>query len=123
MQCLTFLQTLLTMEAMAEYTDAARARVAAGNTGYQNVLIEAEKIEELLSTGTLVIESAPVPAHLTEAVRRFSSRIRTRIEAGETVLKETLAEVEVVQRHLDAGKLRIEPVSIPAAALGSRAWN
>jgi hypothetical protein len=117
MQCLPFLQTLLTMEAMAEYTDAARARVAAGDTEHQNVLIEAEKIEELLSTGTLVIEPAPVPAHLTEAVRRFSSRIRARIEAGgETVLKETLAEVEVVQRHLDAGKLRIEPARIPAAA-------
>ena len=116
MQCLTFLQTLLTMEAMAEYTDAARARVAAGDTGYQSVLVEAEKIEELLSTGTLVIEPAPVPAHLAEAVRRFSSRIRARIEAGETVLKETLTEVEAVQRHLDAGKLRIEPVGIPAAA-------
>lgn len=117
MQCLSFLQTLLTMEAMAEYTDAARARVAAGDTEHQNVvLIEAEKIEELLSTGTLVIEPAPVPAHLTEAVRAFSSRIRARIEAGETVLKETLAEVEAVQRHLDAGKLRIEPARIPAAA-------
>ena len=116
MQCLPFLQTLLTMEAMAEYTDAARARVAAGDTEHQNLLIEAEKIEELLSTGTLVIEPAPVPAHLTEAVRRFSSRIRTRIEAGETVLKETLAEVEAVQRHLEAGKLRIEPARIPAAA-------
>ena len=53
MQCLPFLQTLLTMEAMAEYTDAARARVAAGDTGYQSALIEAEKLEELLSTGTL----------------------------------------------------------------------
>lgn len=116
MQCLSFLQTLLTMEAMAEYTDAARARVAAGDTEHQNVLIEAEKIEELLSTGTLVIEPAPVPAHLMEAVRRFSSRIRARIEVGETVLKETLAEVEAVQRHLDAGKLRIEPADIPAAA-------
>jgi len=116
MQCLPFLQTLLTMEAMAEYTDAARARVAAGDTEHQNVLIEAEKIEELLSTGTLVIEPAPVPVHLTEAVRRFSSRIRARIEAGETVLKETLAEVEAVQRHLDAGKLHIEPARIPAAA-------
>lgn len=116
MQCLPFLQALLTMEAMAEYTDAARARVAAGDTEHQNVLIEAEKIEELLSTGTLVIEPAPVPAHLTEAVRAFSSRIRARIEAGETVLKETLAEVEAVQRHLDAGKLRIEPARIPAAA-------
>ena len=94
MQCLPFLQTLLTMEAMAEYTDAARARVAAGDTEHQNVLIEAEKIEELLSTGTL----------------------RARIEAGETVLKETLTEVEAVQRHLDAGKLRIEPARIPAAA-------
>ena len=116
MQCLPFLQTLLTMEAMAEYTDAARAHVAAGDTGYQSVLIEAEKLEELLSTGTLVIEPAPVPAHLTEAVRRFSNRIRARIEAGETVLKEPLTEVEAVQRHLDAGKLRIEPVGIPAAA-------
>ena len=116
MQCLPFLQTLLAMEAMAEYTAAARARVAAGDTGYQSVLIEAEKIEELLSTGTLVIEPAPVPAHLTDAVRAFSSRIRARIEAGETVLKETLIEVEAVQRHLDAGKLRIEPVGIPAAA-------
>ena len=116
MQCLPFLQTLLTMEAMAEYTDAARARVAAGDTEHQNVLIEAEKIEETLSTGTLVIEPAPVPAQRTEAVRRFSSRIRARIEAGETVLKETLAEVEAVQRHLDAGKLRIEPARIPAAA-------
>ena len=116
MQCLSFLQTLLTMEAMAEYTDAARARVAAGDTEHQNVLIEAEKIEELLSTGTLIIEPAPVPAHLTEAVRAFSSRIRARIEAGEMVLKETLAELEAVQRHLDAGKLRIEPARIPAAA-------
>ena len=116
MQCLTFLQTLLTMEAMAEYTDAARSRVAAGDTEYQNVLIEAEKIEEFLSTGTLVIEPAPVPAHLTEAVRAFSDKIQSRIEAGETVLKETLTEVEAVQRHLDAGKLRIEPARIPAAA-------
>lgn len=116
MQCLTFLQTLLTMEAMAEYTEAARSRVAAGDTEHQNMLIEAEKIEELLSTGTLIIEPAPVPAHLTEAVRAFSSRIRARIEAGETVLKETLAEVEAVQRHLEAGKLRIEPARIPEAA-------
>lgn len=116
MQCLPFLPTLLTMEAMAEYTAAARSRVAAGDTEYQNVLIEAEKIEELLSAGTLVIELAPVPAHLTEAVRAFSSRIRARIESGETVLKETLAEVEAVQRYLDAGKLRIEPARIPTAA-------
>lgn len=116
MQCLTFLQTLLTMEAMAEYTETARSRVAAGDTEYQNMLIEAEKIEELLSTGTLVIEPAPVPAHLTEAVRRFSSRIRARIKAGETVLKETLAEVEAVQRYLEAGELCIEPARIPAAA-------
>ena len=116
MQCLTFLQTLLTMEAMAEYTEAARSRVAAGDTEHQNMLIEAEKIEELLSTGTLIIEPAPVPAHLTEAVRAFSSRIRARIEAGEMILKETLAELEAVQRHLDAGKLRIEPARIPAAA-------
>ena len=116
MQCLTFLQTLLTMEAMAEYTEAARSRVAAGDTEHQNMLIEAEKIEELLSTGTLIIEPAPVPAHLTEAVRAFSSRIRARIESGEMVLKETLAELEAVQRHLDAGKLRIEPARIPTAA-------
>ena len=116
MQCLTFLQTLLAMEAMAEYTEAARSRVAAGDNEHQNVLIEAERIEELLSTGTLVIEPAPVPAHLTEAMRAFRNKIQSRIEAGETVLKETLAEVEAVQRHLDAGTLRIEPVGIPAAA-------
>lgn len=116
MQCLPFLQTLLTMEAMAEYTEAARSRVAAGDTEHQSVLIEAERIEELLSTGTLVIEPAPVPGHLTEAVCAFRNKIQSRIEAGETVLKETLAEVEVVQRHLDAGKLRIEPARIPAAA-------
>lgn len=116
MQCLTFLQTLLTMEAMAEYTDDARSRVAAGDIEHQNTLIEAEKIEEILSTGTLVIKTAPAPPHLTEAVRRFSSMIRFRMEAGETVLKETLNEVEAIQRHLDAGKLRIEPVDIPAAA-------
>jgi len=116
MQCLTFLQTLLTMEAMAEYTEAARSRVASGDTEHQSVLIEAERIEELLSTGTLVIEPAPVPGHLTEAVRRFSSRIRARIEAGETVLKETLDEVEAVQRHLDAGEIRIDPAAIVTAA-------
>lgn len=116
MQCLTFLQTLLTMEAMAEYTDTARARVAAGDTEYQNVLIEAERIEELLSTGTLVIEPAPVPALLTEALRAFSSKIRARIEAGETVLRETLDEVETVRRYLDAGEIRIEPAPISTAA-------
>ena len=116
MQCLTFLQTLLTMEAMAEYTDTARARVAAGDAEHRNVLIEAEKIEELLSTGTLVIAPTNVSALLAEAVRAFGSRIRDRIEAGETVLKETLDEVEAVQRHLDAGELCIEPVGIPAAA-------
>ena len=116
MQCLTFLQTLLTMEAMAEYTEAARSRVAAGDTEHQNVLMRPRRSRSSSPQGRLVIEPAPVPAHLTEAVRRFSSRIRARIEAGETVLKETLTEVEAVQRHLDAGKLRIEPARIPAAA-------
>lgn len=116
MQCLPFLQALLTMEAMAEYTDAARARVAAGDTEHRNVLVEAEKIEELLSTGTLVIAPSHISALLAEAVRAFSSRIQDRIEAGETVLKETLDEVEAVQRHLDAGNLRIEPARHSAAA-------
>jgi len=62
MQCLTFLQTLLTMEAMAEYTEAARSRVAAGDTEHQNVLIEAEKIQRHLDAGKLRIEPARIPA-------------------------------------------------------------
>ena len=116
MQCLTFLQTLLTIGGHGRVhrsrpLTCGRRRHRAPERAHRG-----EKIEELLSTGTLVIEPAPVPAHLTEAVRRFSSRIRARIEAGETVLKETLTEVEAVQRHLDAGKLRIEPARIPAAA-------
>lgn len=113
---LNFLQILLLMEAMEEYTDSVRSQVAAGATDLQATLSEVDRINDLLNTGIITIEPAPVSPHLREAVRRFSSRIRARIEAGETVLKETLTEVEAVQRHLDASELRIEPARIPAAA-------
>lgn len=113
---LNFLQLLLLMEAMEEYADSIRSQVAAGDTDLQTTLREVDRINELLNTGIITIEPAPVSPHLMEAVHRFSNRIRARIEAGETVLKETLDEVAVIQRHLDAGKLRIEPANIPAAA-------
>lgn len=116
MQCPTFLQSLLTMEAATEYADYLRSLVAAGNSEYQRVLIEVEKLEDDLTTGTIVITPAPEPPHLREAITAFINKIRSRIENGETVLQETLDEVHVVMRHLDAGKIRIEPVPISAAA-------
>jgi len=113
---LNFLQILLLMEAMDEYTDSIRSQVAAGDTEFQETLSEVDRINDLLNTGIITIEPAPVSPHLTEAVRAFSSRIRARIVAGEIGLQETLDEVAVIQRHLDAGKLRIESVGIPTAA-------
>lgn len=113
---LNFLQILLLMEAMEEYVDSIRSQVAAGDTDLQTTLSEVDRINDLLNTGIITIEPAPVSPHLMEAVRRFSSMIGSRIMAGEIGLQETLDEVAVIQRHLDAGKLRIEPADIPAAA-------
>lgn len=113
---LNFLQLLLLMEAMDEYTDSIRSQVAAGDTEFQETLSEVDRINDLLNTGIITIEPAPASPHLTEAVHRFSNRIASRIMAGEIGLQETLDEVSVIKRHLDAGKLRIEPANIPAAA-------
>lgn len=113
---LSFLQTLLLMEAMEEYADSVRSQVAAGATDLQATLSEVDRINDLLNTGIITIEPAPVSPHLREAVRAFSSKIRARIKAGETVLRETLDEVETVRRYLDAGEIRIEPAPIATAA-------
>ena len=103
---LNFLQILLLMEAMEEYVESIRSQVAAGDTDLQTTLSEVDRINDLLNTGIITIEPAPVSPHLMEAVRRFSSMIGSRIMAGEIGLQETLDEVAVIQRHLDAGKLR-----------------
>ena len=116
MPTLNFLQILLLMEAMDEYTESIRSQVAIGDTDLQTTLNEVDHINDLLNTGIITIEPAPVSPHLMEAVRRFSSMIGSRIMAGEIGLQETLDEVAVIQRHLDAGKLRIEPADIPTAA-------
>ena len=113
---LNFLQILHLMEAMEEYADSIRSPVAAGDTALQATLSEVDRIHDRLNTGIITIEPAPVSPHLMEAVHRFSNRIGSRIMAGEIGLQETLDEVAVIQRHLDAGKLRIEPADIPAAA-------
>lgn len=113
---LNFLQILLLMEAMEEYADSIRSQVANGATDLRETLSEADCINDLLNTGIITIEPAPVSPHLMEAVRRFSTMISSRIMTGEIGLQETLDEVTVVQRHLDAGKLRIQPADIPAAA-------
>jgi hypothetical protein len=113
---LNFLQILLLMEAMDEYADSIRSQVAAGATDLQATLSEVDRINDLLNTGIITIEPAPVSPHLMEAVHRFSSMIASRIMAGEIGLQETLDEVAVIKRHLDAGKLRIEPARTSAAA-------
>lgn len=111
-----FLQLLLLMEAMDEYTDSIRTQVASGDTDLQATLSEVDRINGLLNTGVVTFEPAPAPEHLMEAVRRFSTMISSRIMAGEIGLQETLDEVAVIKRHLDAGKLRLQPANIPAAA-------
>lgn len=59
MQRLTFDQSLLLMEAMSEFTDKVRDRVAAGETHLQQTLDAAEAVEALLDTGTVHIEPTP----------------------------------------------------------------
>lgn len=113
---LNFLQLLLLMEAVDEYAEYVRSQVAAGDTDLQALLSEVDRINDLLNTGIITIEPAPVSPHLMEAVRRFRSMISSRIMAGEIGLQETLDEVKVIQHHLDAGELRIEPADIPSAA-------
>lgn len=111
-----FLQILLLMEAMEKYADSIRSQVAAGDTDLQETLNEVDHINETISTGVITIEPAPVSPHVIEAVRKFSSMIASRIMAGEIGLQETLDQITIVQHHLNAGKLRIEPARTSATA-------
>ena len=59
MHCLTFLQHLLLMEALSEFTNSVRDRVAADEPLLQETLQELDTIEKLLATGTVHIQPLP----------------------------------------------------------------
>ena len=47
---------------------------------------------------------------LMEALNELTSSVRNRVAAGETLLQDTLNELETIEKLLDAGTVHIKPL-------------
>ena len=47
---------------------------------------------------------------LMEALNELTSSVRNRVAAGETLLQETLQELETIEKLLDTGTVHIKPL-------------